>query len=363
MLKDVTQPAFFEILDYNSIPYDFNKADNLLTLLETKSKILFRSVDEYERLRGTNLAWFGLDELTYAREEAWLRLEARLRDPKATRRCGFAVWTPRGFDWVYRRFISDPVKGYQVTLAKPYENRFLLAKVPEYYNRLQSSYEEGLFKQEVMGEYLHLQAGLVYRAFSRKENVTGLKYEECVPLLWSLDFNYNPMSSVIAQKVRGNIQVLDEIVIKGATTEEACESFCKRYPHPASGVVVYGDAAGYARSTTGPTDYDIIRETLQRAGIRAEYRAPRANPPVRTRINLVNSTLHTAAGDVAMFIDPRCKELIKDLEQVAYKGDTLEIDKDRDRGRTHTSDALGYLVWQECGSKGAIGEQGRPLLW
>ena len=137
MLKDVTQATMFEILERNSIPYEFNKGDNLLTLEDTGSKIMFRSVDEYERLRGSNLAWFGVDELTYAPEEAWLRLEARLRDPKATRRCGFAVWTPRGFDWVYRKFISDPVTGYHVTLAKPYENRFLLDKVPEYYDRLQ----------------------------------------------------------------------------------------------------------------------------------------------------------------------------------------------------------------------------------
>src|SRR5205814_7246453 len=32
MLKDVTQPAFFEILEANSIPYEFNKGDNLLTV-------------------------------------------------------------------------------------------------------------------------------------------------------------------------------------------------------------------------------------------------------------------------------------------------------------------------------------------
>jgi hypothetical protein len=193
--------------------------------------------------------------------------------------------------------------------------------------------------------------------------VTELKYERYLPLLWSLDFNYNPMSSVVAQKVRGKLHVLGEIVIRGATTEEACDAFCKRYSHPSSGVVVYGDASGYAHSTSGPTDYDIIRETLQRAGIRAEYRAPHVNPPVRTRINLVNSMLQNADDETALLIDARCTELIKDLEQVAYKGDTLEIDKDRDRGRTHTSDALGYLVWQERGAKGTIGEQNRPLLW
>ena len=45
----------------------------------------FDTMDEFERLRGTNLAWFGMDELTYTREDAWLRLEGRLRDPQATR--------------------------------------------------------------------------------------------------------------------------------------------------------------------------------------------------------------------------------------------------------------------------------------
>lgn len=42
----------------------------------------------------------GVDELTYTQEEAWLRLDGQLRDPKAKRLCGFAVWTPKGFDWV-----------------------------------------------------------------------------------------------------------------------------------------------------------------------------------------------------------------------------------------------------------------------
>ena len=60
----------------------------MLTMKDTRSRIIFRPVDDFERLRGTNLAWFGLDELTYSPEGAWLRLEGRLRDPQATRFCG-----------------------------------------------------------------------------------------------------------------------------------------------------------------------------------------------------------------------------------------------------------------------------------
>src|SRR5258708_4222303 len=109
MLRDATQAALLEVLEANDIPYDLNKAENSLLMKDTGSRILFRPVEEFERLRGTNLAWFGLGELTYTHEDSWLRLEGRLRDPMATRLCGFAVWTPKGYDWVWRRFIADRV--------------------------------------------------------------------------------------------------------------------------------------------------------------------------------------------------------------------------------------------------------------
>jgi hypothetical protein len=153
MLRDATQAAFLEILDRNRIRYELNRAENLLTLGETRSKILFRAVEEFERLRGSNLAWFGLDELTYTSEEAWLRLEGRLRDPKAQRLCGFAVWTPKGYDWVHERFVTRRVEGYETILARPFENRFLLDRIPDYYGRLKSSYDARFYQQEVLGEY------------------------------------------------------------------------------------------------------------------------------------------------------------------------------------------------------------------
>jgi hypothetical protein len=128
MLRDATLATLFDILESNSIPYEYTKGDNVLTMTDSRSKILCRSVDEFERLRGTNLAWFALDELTYTPEAAWLVLEGRLRDPKATRLCGMAVWTPKGYDWVYRKFVAEPRRNYDTTIARPFENRYLLAR-------------------------------------------------------------------------------------------------------------------------------------------------------------------------------------------------------------------------------------------
>jgi hypothetical protein len=363
MLRDATQATLLEILASNGIPFEHNKAENTLVFQDTGSKILFRPVDEFERLRGTNLAWFGLDELTYTQEESWLRLEGRLRDPKAKRLCGFGVWTPKGYDWVYRKFVVDPAVGYKAVIAKAFENRFLLDKIPDFYERLRDSYETNFYEQEVLGAYLNMDGGRVYSTFTRTDHVRKLDIDPRLPLLWALDFNVDPMSSVLVQVLRSEIRVLDEIVIRHGTTMQACEEFLRRVPRHDAGVVVFGDASGFKEQTTGASDFQIVRDFFRvNASTPVQYRVPRSNPCVRERINLMNTKLQSASGTISLLVDPKCKELIKDLEQVCYKSDSNQLDKDRDRMRTHLSDALGYLIWQECRPLAGIGEKPERLL-
>ena len=363
MLRDATQATLFEILEKNRIPYEHNKAENTLVMKDSRSKILFRPVDEFERLRGTNLAWFGLDELTYCQEQAWVVLEGRLRDPKASRLCGFAGWTPKGYDWVYRRFLADPVPGYDTVVAEPFENRHLLIRIPDFYERLKRSYDEKFYQQEVLGKYLSIHGGLVYPAFQRSEHVSDLSGDPSLPLLWALDFNVDPMCSLVAQIAGGAVRVLDEIVIPRGSTEQACEEFHSRFPRHAAGVFIYGDASGNRMQTTGATDYQVIREFFQRTGYpKVTYKVPRANPLVRHRVTLVNAKLRSASGEKRLWISPKCRELVKDLEEVSYKPDTSVIDKEKDRRRTHLSDALGYLIWQECAPRPPAGERDLPLM-
>jgi len=363
MLRDATQRTFLEILERNQIPYELNKAENLLVLKDTGSRIVFRAVDDFERLRGTNLAWFGMDELTYSPEEAWLRLEGRLRDPLAKQLCGFGVWTPKGFDWVYRRFVAEPVEGYAVVVAKPNENRHILERIPDFYTRLRSSYDAKFYAQEVLGEYVESCGDRVYANFRRHVNVREAEVELRNPLCWALDFNVDPMCSVVAQIRDGKVWVLDEIVLNRATTEQACEEFHRRHPRHDAGVVIYGDASGYRMQTTGESDYRVVKRQLLRAGYpRVEFQAMRRNPAVKDRVNLMNAMLEDASGGVRLFVHPKCRELIKDFEEVLYKDGSRIVDKERDERRTHLSDALGYLVWREFGRKETVGERGERLL-
>jgi len=363
MLRDTTQASLLEMLTSNDIPFEFNKSENTIVVADVKSKIILRSVEEFDRLRGTNLAWFGLDELTYSHEEAWTRLEARLRDPKATQLCGFAVWTPQGYDWVYERFIDHPKSGYDVVLATPFENRYVLDVVPDYYERLRTSYEESFYLQEALGTYVNARGRTVYRSFTRGTNVKERVIDPRSPLLWSLDFNVDPLCSVVAQRERDDLWVVDEIVLEDALTQDACDEFLRRYGRHQAGVTVYGDVSGYSRKTTGGSDYSVVQAKLGPFfGPRLKLRTGRANPPVTDRILMVNSKFKTAAGEASLFVSEKCKGLILDFEQVTYQENSREIDKSRDSKRTHLSDALGYLVWEECRPQQRIGEQGRRLF-
>src|SRR5260370_30693118 len=190
-----------------------------------------------------------------------------------------------------------------------------------------------------------------------------MKLDPTLPLLWALDFNVDPMSSLIVQKEKEEIRVLDEIVLSRASTQDACEEFHTRFPNHQAGIVIYGDSTGDRRQTCGMSDYKVIQEFLIRNGYKHhQFQVPAQNPLVRERLALVNGQLLSKYESVQLFVDPRCKELVKDFEEVTYKPDSGVIDKEKDSKRTHLSDAIGYLVWQECNPQTLYGEQGTRLF-
>jgi len=80
---------------------------------------------------------------------------------------------------------------------------------------------------------------------------------------------------------------------------------------------------------------------------------------VRDRISLVNAMLQNADGETTLYLDPKCRGLAADFEELSYKEGSTVPDKDRDPLRSHLSDALGYLLWQEFNFGPIKTEKGR----
>ena len=71
----------------------------------------------------------------------------------------------------------------------------------------------------------------------------------------------------------------------------------------------------------------------------------RRNPPVVDRVNLVNKMMES------LIVDPSCKIMIRDFDQVTNKPNTREIDKGSNKELSHISDALGYALVKLIGIK------------
>jgi len=158
--------------------------------------------------------------------------------------------------------------------------------------------------------------------------------------------------------------VIDEIVIETSSTPEVCEEFLTRYGTHGSRVEVYGDASGeHGHTVTGKSDFHLIRQFFHNyPDLRGTVDVSGSNPAVRDRVNVVNGRLRNAQGERRLLVDARCKELVKDLEQVCYKPGTGQIDKEKDPRRTHLSDALGYYLWRRFRPLAKVGEQDRRLM-
>jgi hypothetical protein len=107
-------------------------------------------------------------------------------------------------------------------------------------------------------------------------------------------------------------------------------------------IYAYPDPSGRAAKTSaavGRTDFSI----LESHGIRCLAR--QKAPPIIDSVAAVNRKLKTAAGDVGIFIHPRCKGLITSMERTKWvdkNPDTATIDKTE--GVEHFSDGARYAT-------------------
>lgn len=335
------------------------------------SAISLRGADRYDSLRGNGLDLVVLDEFAAMKPEVW----SEVLRPALADRQGRALFigTPQGHDHLYDRFqfaMSDP-------LWAAFRFRTLDGGnvTEEELSGAARELDERLFCQEFEASFEATAVGLAYHAFLRESNVRGCNYRPGTTLIWSLDFNVNPMCSVIAQRAGEEVEVLDELVLHDANTPLACDRFWDRigpwrsHSQAPLQIDIYGDASGYQRrSCAALTDWQLIRDFFaQHAGqVQARIKAANANPGVRDRVNLVNSRFLNAAGERRLFIDPKCQELLLDLERICWRLDgsgqpTCDLDKS-DRMRTHSSDALGYYLAAAFPFTPKIGERFNPLF-
>ena len=304
--------------------------------LTNNSLIMLRGADNEQNLRGVGLDFLVCDEIATMKSEAWTEvLRPTLADKEGS---ALFIGTPKGIgNHFYELFTMaqthDDWESFSYTTLEG-------ANVSE--EEIQAARDQmdsKTFAQEFEASF-ETATNLVYYAFKSENNVK--KWDGVADDLKSIyvltDFGVSPMATVIAVPTKTGLFVIDEVALFSSNTDEMIQEVRNRYPHQQ--VTCWPDPAGVQRrsSSGGRTDISI----LQNAGWNVKYK-PR-HPAVKDRVNAVNSLLLNSNGESRLFVDPKCKELIKSLGRFSYKEGTLIPDKGGKNDYSHFPDALGYGV-------------------
>lgn len=241
----------------------------------------------------------------------------------------YALTSPNGVNFLHDVWVTNKTKDHFLVQAKTKDNIFL----PDgYYESLVSAYggeDTPLAKQELFGQFINVTENRTYYAFS-EDNIADVKRVNG-SILIGLDFNVEPMCGIVAQYVNGKIFVIDEVIVDvNADTYKWSDLAIKK---GYAGAIIYPDHTGGNRKTSGMSDFNILKDK----GFRIENTY---NPIVFDRVNNTNRLL----SDKSVLISPNCKWLRRDLEKVSWRGGKL--DQTTDKNLSHSSDALGYLLWK-----------------
>ena len=270
--------------------------------------------------------------------------------------CFYSYNPPRdGKNWVNvecervknNRFIS---RSTYLDVPAEWLGKDFLQEAEDLKNNLPDDYDN-----EYLGKISHKTLNVV-KNFDKNVNIRNILYDPELDIHLTCDFNVDPMCWEIAHKTDTKYFYFDEIVRENTYTRECIEEFAQKYKNHKGNIIINGDASGNYRSTQSEsTNYvimlNVLRSYFEPEKIKLHIRD--FNPPIRSRIAAFNEKIKNRKGIIGIYIDPKCKRLIYNCENLKYiEGTskiavptTSEIARDPElKYLVHPFDSASYLV-------------------
>lgn len=362
-LKMTTYKTFLEICPPELI-VEHRVADLLVKIKSTGGKtstIMFRQLEEPDKLRSLNLSGFYIDEANQVSEEAFMLLQGRLRGSGI--RKGILTTNPKGHDWIYRFFVkqdffnNEAAKlAYHLIKAPSTENIHL----PDgYVQSMMDSWDDARIKREIEGSFDAFE-GQVYNDFRRDLHVVR---PFKIPSSWDrhirIDHGFRNPAAVLffAISPDGDVYVTRELyvrewlikeIVKGDRAENKKGLLEYIQGHDKFKTAKIDPSTRNRRGTTGTSDFD---EYLRHW--------PQTLPPlqmakndVQVGIDRVKTYLkpHPKTKKPSLFIFDICINLLEEITTYRYPDLKLGDIGSKAEKETpikvddHALDALRYMI-------------------
>lgn len=322
-------------------------------------------------LRGTEFAWYWLDETRDTPENTHDVIISRMREDHTFRR-GLVTSTTNGEDWSFNRFVK---------LARPGQRMYGSQHVPtiesvnrgiislDYYKMMRASYTELMALQELDAQHVNVRGGRAYYAFGPWNESLLAPWGDQVPnrsrpLIIGCDFNYAPAPCVwmvgqMGPEVFGptgvyygrSIHWFGEISGSEKSTPEMTAILVNQYP--GFFYRIFGDSSGKRGTTSnaGRHDYAQIAEVMYSSNARFTIDADQSNPHIKDRVENMNRLARNAMGETYMTYNPyRCVLFHSDAKMVGWKPTQqmgrAKLDNFGNLQLTHATDGAGYAVFK-----------------
>lgn len=340
MLKRDVIPTFREIAAESGIQFRYKAQDGELHFPETNSIIyLYHGEDDGASIGGANLAFMGINEASRCSWNVAQAAFARVRIRTAPNPQVVMSGTPEEFNWVYKRFIENPMTNSRIIYGNTREAHHL---GDWYVNMLMDSYDEVTLQQYLEGQYVPRTGNRFLHKFDRFKHMTEKAVRILDADIWvNVDFNVNPMAATLCSYVpdsRVPIRMFDEIKIAGADTYELANAIKDKIGTKWKEAYIFPDPAGTARKTSS-RDLKSDIKILQEAGFQEDR--------IKYKKQVVLKDCYFAANNLfdkmRVAVHPKCKEFISDAEQVKVKDGAFEMIKS-DVARTHWADGFKNMA-------------------
>lgn len=325
---------FCELLERAQIPFKQNLTE--LAIDTQFGKVSIMSMHTPERIIGETFTDVGLDELDTLPQPKGMLVVKRFRERLRGRQDSqlFIVSSPEGFSTCYNILKENPNPGTTLIHAKTTDNKYL----PKgYIDDIKSTYDEQTARAYIDGQFVNLNSMQAHYAFRRDIHVHPVSMPNLgSQLVIGVDFNVNPMTAIVGymRELNGEVHFyfFHEYYIRNSNTFMLSDLIADDYSGK-YGIGCYPDPTGESRKTSADvSDIDI----LKRKGFNVHYKHGITQ---RRSLNIANG----AFAHNRIHIDPRCKYLIADLEQVVTD-ETGQIEKPNGTMLTHISDAMRNVI-------------------
>lgn len=348
MIRRVLVPTFKQVLFAHKLKYKHVKSNPesfILHFPEGDATIYLLGAENYDRINGMTLAWFGIDELDKIKldvaEAAWAQCVSRLTNGRCVQ--GFTTSTPEGYNFLHKFFVvggANPDR--KLIRASTRDNPYIR---DDYIKNMEATHDGKQLQAYLDGYFVNLTTGNVYYNFDRlihcrpeTPQLGGyrpIEYFTNPQQIFhiGMDFNAGNCNAIIAVVDKGIVYGVGEIA--GAQhTPHMIELIKAKLP--GRQIIIYPDCAG-GQANANASKSSLAQ--LKEAGFALKYH--KAHPRILDSVAAVNAKMKNSKGVIGVYIDPEaCPEWVKGLEQQGFGTDG---NPDKSSGLDHMLDGARYF--------------------